>query len=55
MPRLAGQNEPYLLYALKQFRDHAGPGRDTIMSGTLTGMADRELEDLAHYFAVSRP
>jgi cytochrome c553 len=55
VPRLAGQNEPYLLFALKQFRDHAGPGRDTIMSGTLQGMSDRELEDLAHYFAVSRP
>ena len=39
----------------QQFRDHAGPGRDTIMSGTLQGMSDRELEDLAHYFAVSRP
>jgi cytochrome c553 len=55
VPRLAGQNEPYLLFALKQFRDHAGPGRDTIMSGTLAGMSDRDLEDLAHYFAVSRP
>jgi len=55
VPRLAGQNEPYLLSALKQFRDHAGPGRDTIMSGTLQGMSDRELEDLAHYFATSRP
>lgn len=55
VPRLAGQNEAYLLFALKQFRDHAGPGRDTIMSGTLQGMSDRELEDLAHYFAVSRP
>jgi cytochrome c553 len=55
VPRLAGQNEPYLLFALKQFRDHSGPGRDTIMSGTLQGMTDRELEDLAHYFAVSRP
>jgi len=55
VPRLAGQNEPYLLLALKQFRDHAGPGRDTIMSATLLGMSDRDLEDLAHYFAVSRP
>jgi len=55
VPRLAGQNEPYLLDALKQFRDHAGPGRDTIMSATLLGMSDRDLEDLAHYLAVSRP
>ena len=55
VPRLAGQNEAYLLTALKQFRDHPGPGRDTIMSATLMGMTDRDLEDLAHYFAVSRP
>jgi len=55
VPRLAGQNEAYLVFALKQFRDHAGPGRDTIMSATLLGMSDGELSDLAHYLASSRP
>jgi cytochrome c553 len=55
VPRLAGQNEAYLLTAMKQFRDGPGPGRDTIMAGTLAGMSDGNLEDLAHYFAVSRP
>jgi cytochrome c553 len=55
VPRLAGQNEPYLLHSLRQFRDHPGPGRDTIMAATLLGLSDRDLEDLAHYFAVSRP
>lgn len=55
MPRLAGQHEAYLQYSLKQFRDHAGPGRDTIMSATLLGLADADLADLAHYLASSRP
>ncbi len=55
VPRLAGQNEAYLRFALTQFRDHAGPGRDTIMSATLLGMTDAELADLAHYLASSRP
>ena len=55
VPRLAGQNEAYLLYALKQFRDHPGPGRDTIMAATLYGMSDGDLADLAHYFASNRP
>ena len=55
VPRLAGQNEAYLLYALKQFRDHPGPGRDTIMAASLHGMNDGDLADLAHYFASNRP
>lgn len=55
VPRLAGQNEVYLRQALTQFRDHPGPGCDTIMAGTLQGMSDRDLADLAHYFASARP
>jgi cytochrome c553 len=55
VPRLAGQNEAYLRLSLKQFRDHPGPGRDTIMAATLLGMSDSDLDDLAHYFATSRP
>lgn len=55
VPRLAGQNEAYLRLSLKQFRDHPGPGRDTIMAATLLGMSDADLADLAHYFATSRP
>ena len=49
IPRLAGQREDFLLYAMKQFRDHPGPGRDTIMSASLYGLKDRDLTDLAHY------
>jgi cytochrome c553 len=51
VPRLAGQDEAYLMTALKQFRDHPGPGRDTIMASTLRGLSDAELADLAHYLA----
>lgn len=49
IPRLAGQQEKFLLYAMKQFRDHSGPGRDTIMSASLYGLKDNELEDLSHF------
>jgi cytochrome c553 len=51
IPRLAGQQEVFLLDAMKQFRDHAGPGRDTIMSASLYGINDEQLTDLAHFFS----
>jgi cytochrome c553 len=55
VPRLAGQDEAYLVQAMKQFRDHPGPGRDTIMAATLRGLSDPELEQLAHHFAHAAP
>ncbi len=55
VPRLAGQDEAYLMQAMKQFRDHAGPGRDTIMSASLYGLRDADLANLAHYLASYRP
>jgi cytochrome c553 len=51
VPRLAGQNEDYLVQSMKQFRDNPGPGRDTIMAATLRGLNDVELGNLAHYLA----
>ncbi len=51
VPRLAGQNEAYLLQSMKEFRDKPGPGRDTIMAATLRGLADTDLAHLAHYLA----
>jgi cytochrome c553 len=54
IPRLAGQHEEFLLQSLKQFRDHPGPGRDTIMAASLYGFKDNELADLAHYLAHLR-
>lgn len=51
VPRLAGQHEAFLLTAMKQFRDHPGQGRDTIMAASLYGLKDHELADLAHFLA----
>jgi cytochrome c553 len=51
VPRLAGQQEAYLLATLKMYRDNPAPGRDTLMSAPLQGMKDGELESLAHHLA----
>ncbi len=51
IPRLAGQQEEFLLYSMKQFRDHPGLGRDTIMAASLYGLKDGDLADLAHFLA----
>ena len=51
VPRLAGQRLDYLLSAMQQFRDKPGPGRDTIMAATLRGLADAQLNQLAHYLS----
>lgn len=55
VPRLAGQREYYLLATMRMFRTGVTPGRDTIMSAALHGLADDDLADLAHYFATLRP
>ncbi len=52
VPRLAAQDEAYLLHSMQQFRDNPGPGRDTIMASTLRGLSDADLADLAHYLAT---
>lgn len=51
IPRLAGQQEAFLLYAMKQFRDHPGLGRDTIMAASLYGLQDADLADMAHFLS----
>jgi cytochrome c553 len=55
VPRLGGQDEAYLLLAMKQLRDAPGPGRDTIMAATLRGLSDAELDALAHHLAHFAP
>lgn len=55
VPRLAGQDESYLMQSMKQFRDHPGPGRDTIMAATLRGLSDEDLANLAHHLAATGP
>jgi cytochrome c553 len=54
MPRLAGQREDYLVHSMREFRDNRAQGRDTQMNGVLRGFSDRDLGDLAHYFAQLR-
>jgi cytochrome c553 len=54
VPRLAGQDEAFLVHSMKQFRDNPGPGRDTIMAATLRGLSDADLSGLAHYFSTFR-
>ena len=54
-PRLAGQNEPFLIESMKQFRDHPGLGRDTVMAAALFGLKDPELADLAHFLTHFKP
>ncbi len=55
VPRLAGQDEAFLVHSMKQFRDNPGPGRDTIMAATLRGLSDADLANLAHYFSTFKP
>ena len=55
IPRLAGQNEPFLVESMKQFRDHPGLGRDTVMAAALFGLKDPELADLAHFLTHFKP
>lgn len=55
VPRLAGQDETYLVYSMKQFRDNPGLGRDTIMAAALFGLNDADLANLAHYLAHFKP
>ena len=51
MPRLAGQRRDYLAQSMREFRDNKTQGRDTQMNGVLRGYSDRDIDDLAHYFA----
>jgi cytochrome c553 len=51
MPRLAGQRQDYLAQSMREFRDNKAQGRDTQMNGVLRGYSDRDIDDLAHYFA----
>jgi cytochrome c553 len=51
IPRLAGQHERFLRTVMEEYRDHPGPGRDTVMTNALYGLKDEHLDDLAHFLA----
>ena len=51
-PKLAGQNEGYLLKQLKEFKSKA---RDNaIMAGQVAALSDQDMEDLAAYFSSQK-
>jgi len=47
-PHLAGQNEAYLVKALKDYR--SGARKDPMMSVVAAGLTDGDIDDLAAYF-----
>jgi len=50
-PNLAGQKEQYFVKALKEYRD--GIRLDPNMAAMAQGLGDKEIEDLAAYYASS--
>lgn len=54
IPRLAGQHEGFLRTVMEEYRDHPGPGRDTVMTNALLGLKNEHLDDLAHFLANFR-
>lgn len=48
-PRLAGQYEDYLVKALKDYK--AGERKNPIMEGIAKGLSDKDINDLAAFFA----
>jgi cytochrome c553 len=57
VPRLANQREDYLLKALRDYKKGARAGYGmAVMPETVSGLADAELQDIAHFLAhaVSR-
>jgi cytochrome c553 len=55
VPRVANQREDYLLKALRDYRSGARIGYgNAVMPETLSGLADAELADIAHYLAHLR-
>lgn len=48
-PKIAGQNERYLVKQLKDYQ--SGARQNAMMSGMVAGKSDQDIEDLAAYFA----
>ena len=48
-PVLAGQYEDYLVHALKAYR--AGARQNAVMNGFASQLSDRDIEDLAAWYA----
>lgn len=48
-PVLAGQHQDYLLHALKAYQ--SGARENAIMNGIVSGLSERDLENLSAWFA----
>jgi len=48
-PNLAGQKEAYLIKAIKAYRD--GQRKDPMMSSMVSGLSDKDIENLAAFYA----
>ena len=52
-PKLAGQHAAYLAQQLRAFRDGTRP--NPMMAPLVPGLSDRDIDDLAAYFAAQTP
>jgi cytochrome c553 len=52
-PKLAGQNERYLLKQLKDFKSKVR--QNSIMEGQVVALSDQDMADLAAYFSKQKP
>ncbi|MFN2348005.1 MAG: cytochrome c [Thioalkalivibrio sp.] len=48
-PRIGGQYESFLLRTLRGYK--SGERQNAIMAGTVAGLSDQDLQDLAAYYA----
>lgn len=51
-PRLAGQYPDYLVQALSEYK--SGARKNPIMSGFAANLSERDMEDIASYFAEQK-
>jgi cytochrome c553 len=51
-PRLAGQHEDYLYHSLRAYK--TGKRKNPLMSGQVANLSDRDMKDLAAYFASQK-
>lgn len=51
-PKLAGQNEDYLVKALKDYK--SGARKNPIMAPMVANLTNRDIEDLAAYFSSQK-
>lgn len=48
-PRIAGQYADYMVHVLKAYKN--GDRKNPIMNGIVSGLSEKDMEDLAAYFA----